>query len=562
MRVDRLLRAVAATALALTIVVWLFVPSASAVEAELGQVGVGCDPSGPCPVSIWSDAPVSVQLYDTVGEPIELGGRFRTSVPGAISAIRFYKPQEAGGAHEVHLWTSSGELLASATATAESDSGWQEVALAQPVGVDADTTYVASYFAPDGVFVATEGQFLGSGASNGPLTALADGVDGPNGVYRLGESGFPTEGIDGWNFWVDVVFLEARSAAVANTPTTSPTATDTATPTHTATETPTPTATPTDTPTASPTATDTATPTTTPTASATPTPTWTAVAVGTVVVSFNDLAGQDQTLDGEYPAGVIHWGVGRWFHGGPWQRMTTKHLTHKGDDGVESASFTLLRPRRVISLRAYNERSTAATLTMRCDGPAGLLEKKVALPGGRVVTVETGWEPRCGSVTLASSNGWDTHIDDLALEALLPEPPLSFPTVTVAFDDVAGQDRVLNGRDPAGLVDFGRDLWWLSGPTEAMPTTHLSMNGPAGVTTATLRFPTPRRLVSLEAHNVGASTTVTLRCAGQPDVVTALDTGQFRVIRTGWGAACDAVTVVSGNGWDTDYDNLVIEALP
>jgi hypothetical protein len=278
-----------------------------------------------------------------------------------------------------------------------------------------------------------------------------------------------------------------------------------------------------------------------------------------VLVTFNDRAGQEQSLNGEYPAGVIHWGVGRWFHAGPWEKLGTKHFTFKGDDGVKSASFTLLRPRRVVSLRAYNERSTAATLTLRCDGPAGLLEKQVVLAGRQVVTVETGWETRCDSVTLASTNGWDTHFDDLVLEALPPPEPT--PSVqTVTFNDLAGGDRVLNGRDPAGLVDFGRDLWWLSGPEGAMPTKHLSMNGPVGVTTATLVFPTPRRLVSVDAYNVGAPTTITLRCAGQPDVAATLDTGQFRVVRTGWGGACGAVTVASGNGWDTDFDNLVVEA--
>jgi hypothetical protein len=282
----------------------------------------------------------------------------------------------------------------------------------------------------------------------------------------------------------------------------------------------------------------------------------------TLVVRFDDRAGQEQALHGEYPMGVIHWGHGRWFLAGPGQTLTTKHLTFKGDDGVKSASFTLLRPRRVVSLGAYNERSAAATLTLRCDGPAGLLEQQVVLAGRQAVTIETGWESRCGSVTLASSNGWGTHFDDLVLEALLPEPPPAFPTTTVVFDDLAGRDRVLNGLDPAGLVDFGQAQWWLSARAGAMPTKHLSMNGPAGVTTATFAFPTPRRLVSLEAYNAGAPTTVTLRCAGQPDVVTALDTGQLRVIRTDWGGACGAVTVVSGNGWDTDYDNLVIEALP
>ena len=39
-----------------------------------------------------------------------------------------------------------------------------------------------------------------------PLHALANGEDGPNGVYKYGASGFPTATYNGSNYWVDVVF--------------------------------------------------------------------------------------------------------------------------------------------------------------------------------------------------------------------------------------------------------------------------------------------------------------------------------------------------------------------
>ena len=42
---------------------------------------------------------------------------------------------------------------------------------------------------------------------NGPLTALADGVDGGDGVYAYGSGGvFPTSTYLKANYWVDVVF--------------------------------------------------------------------------------------------------------------------------------------------------------------------------------------------------------------------------------------------------------------------------------------------------------------------------------------------------------------------
>ena len=54
-----------------------------------------------------------------------------------------------------HLWDASGNLLATATFTGETASGWQEVDFTNPVAITANTTYVASYFAPAGGYAAT-----------------------------------------------------------------------------------------------------------------------------------------------------------------------------------------------------------------------------------------------------------------------------------------------------------------------------------------------------------------------------------------------------------------------
>jgi hypothetical protein len=303
--------------------------------------------------------------------------------------------------------------------------------------------------------------------------------------------------------------------------------------------------------------------TTTPTPSGTSTPTVSTTATTTPTTAGQPLVvdftrpGQSQRLDLEYPAGVIHWGYGRWFHSEPVGPLTTKNLTFKGDDGVMSATFTLLRPRRVLSLKAYNTASQAATLTLSCPGQP---VRQVTLGASELVTIEPSWTGPCDGVKLASTNGWDVHFDDIVLEALPPSPPPPFPTTTIAFDDLSGRDRGLNGQYPAGLVDWGRDLWWLSGSEGALPTKHLNPNGPAGVTTATFTFLAPRRLLSLQAFNVGAPTVVTVSCPGQPTVQAALDRGQLQIVRTGWTAVCASVTISSGNGWDTGYDNLVIDA--
>jgi hypothetical protein len=81
------------------------------------------------------------------------------------------------------------------------------VSFASPVAVSANTTYVASYFAPNGRYSVTQSFFASSGVDNGPLHAPQNGVHGGNGVYRYGaSSGFPDQTWAASNYWVDVVF--------------------------------------------------------------------------------------------------------------------------------------------------------------------------------------------------------------------------------------------------------------------------------------------------------------------------------------------------------------------
>ena len=70
---------------------------------------------------------------------------------------------------------------------------------------------MASHHANVGHYAANSGYFV-AGVDNPPLHALADGVDGPSGVYRYGDtSGFPTDTYASANYWVDVVFSNAPS---------------------------------------------------------------------------------------------------------------------------------------------------------------------------------------------------------------------------------------------------------------------------------------------------------------------------------------------------------------
>ena len=136
----------------------------------------------------------------------ELGVKFRSDVDGYITGVRFYKSSSNTGTHLGNLWSSTGQLLATATFVNETASGWQQVTFGAPVPISANTTYVASYHTDTGFFAEDDGYFAASGVDAAPLHTLANGVDGNNGVYAYGLSAFPTSFYQSANYWVDVVF--------------------------------------------------------------------------------------------------------------------------------------------------------------------------------------------------------------------------------------------------------------------------------------------------------------------------------------------------------------------
>ena len=176
-------------------------------------------PCAATPCSAWSNS--TTPGTPSVNDPgaVELGVKFRTDLDGFITGIRFY--QANTGTYQGTLWTLGGQQLATGTITA-TGSGWQQVTFSAPVAITANTVYVASYFAANGGYAATNSpEFSISGVDNGPLHLLRDGVSGGNGLYAYSASStFPTNTYNGSNYWVDVVF-----ATTAGPDTTPPTVT-------------------------------------------------------------------------------------------------------------------------------------------------------------------------------------------------------------------------------------------------------------------------------------------------------------------------------------------------
>ena len=138
---------------------------------------------------------------------VELGVKFRSDMAGYITGIRFYKASTNTGTHVGNLWTSTGTLLATATFTNETASGWQQVNFATPVPITANTVYVASYHTNTGHYSDDQKYFTGKGMDSPPLHALASGVSGGKRRVRLRFlQQLPQQGWNSSNYWVDVVF--------------------------------------------------------------------------------------------------------------------------------------------------------------------------------------------------------------------------------------------------------------------------------------------------------------------------------------------------------------------
>ena len=170
------------------------------------------------PLSIWSGR-VQPAVYVDPGIParhagVELGLRFSSDVAGFVTGVRFWKVPGNSGMHSGELWDAAGNVLDTATFSAESSQGWQQVLFYRPVFIAAHTTYVVSYH--------TAGPTIAHNS-----IGVAPAVDSPflhplGGVYRYdlpGQTRFPSQpSALPQNYWVDVVFQAAAANGPAHVP--------------------------------------------------------------------------------------------------------------------------------------------------------------------------------------------------------------------------------------------------------------------------------------------------------------------------------------------------------
>ena len=123
--------------------------------------------TGAGPFSLWNNSATPEVASADDSSAVELGMSFRSDVAGYISGMSFYKGAGNTGTHVGHLWSSTGQSLATATFTNETASGWQQVTFSSPLAISANTTYVVSYFAPNGHY-ADDPQYFTSRAGQWP----------------------------------------------------------------------------------------------------------------------------------------------------------------------------------------------------------------------------------------------------------------------------------------------------------------------------------------------------------------------------------------------------------
>jgi Domain of unknown function (DUF4082)/Chitobiase/beta-hexosaminidase C-terminal domain/Fibronectin type III domain len=161
--------------------------------------------------------------FSTDNNAYELGLRIRTTKSGSVTAIRFYKGGTAdtmtGGQQRIgKLWLvgtgTQGTLLASAVFGAESNSGWQEVALTTPVPLTVGNTYIVSVNT-SGFFSSTANALLAD-INNAPLVAPASTTAAVNGVF--GAPGqFPLSTFNATHYFRDLRFMAVPTTPAAFT---------------------------------------------------------------------------------------------------------------------------------------------------------------------------------------------------------------------------------------------------------------------------------------------------------------------------------------------------------
>jgi Domain of unknown function (DUF4082) len=140
------------------------------------------------------------------GTGVELGVKFTSSQSVNITGLRVYRVNS--GTVTGHLWDGAGgSPIATGTFDPSVAPGWQDLMFNQPITIQADHTYVASYHVPDTQYGFQYDFFATNGYTVGPITALSSPDSSGNGVYCYDNdltncAVFPVNTFRATNYWV------------------------------------------------------------------------------------------------------------------------------------------------------------------------------------------------------------------------------------------------------------------------------------------------------------------------------------------------------------------------
>ncbi len=160
-------------------------------------------PEGVCPCTLYPESARPALPLAGDATPVTLGTRFTVDVAGKATGVRYFKGAGAVGTRTGSLWAADGTLLASATFTNESTSGWQQATFSSPVTLAANQQYTVGYSAPQGGYAVDPGAFS-TAVQRGPIHVA------PNGGVFTYSSGAPTSTTSS-SYFADVSFTKAAA---------------------------------------------------------------------------------------------------------------------------------------------------------------------------------------------------------------------------------------------------------------------------------------------------------------------------------------------------------------
>lgn len=123
-------------------------------------------------------------------------------------------------------------------------------------------------------------------------------------------------------------------------------------------------------------------------------------------VTFNDRT-SNTPLNGTYAG--MDWGTGAWDVDGPIATNTTNSISFHSNS-VTGGTFSFASPSVLLSTGIYSNSNQTALITLSCSGNAPV---SMQVPPNTTTALTTNWISPCTTVTVTSSNSWNTNLDNL-----------------------------------------------------------------------------------------------------------------------------------------------------